>query len=123
MNDIKLIQDEIGFYDWSFGVDDIDNVIGIQQTASSIKAAILIKFDELNLYLYRNIGSEIEDLLKLNMNDNTKKIIEETVGIMCKQVTGVTSANVTVIEDSPSSLSLRISVILENGEEIFISGI
>lgn len=120
--DIKLIKTDNDHYDISIRAGDYEIVEGEESLRNATIFALLLHFNELNLNpTYQMKGNRaffyIKDrniaLSRLNIQESIKEVLE---GI--RRIKTVDYVNVERVKDHPNQLSIIISIIGLNDEEI-----
>lgn len=123
MNDIQLQNNGDGTYDWGFRHDDLNNVRGVQQTASSVIHAVLLHKNELKQACYEGKGCEAHNYVKLGKSDRVIETTKDAIIKACTEVKGVRSAEVTEVNESMNTYGVNIKVIRDDGKEVIIGAI
>lgn len=97
--DIKLQSDKYGQFDMVFKEGDIVNVTGVESLENACIIAIMTRLGELkNNPTYKDFGSRVHDLIKMNMNAMTKYKLELFITETLENMRRVYSVNEVLIE-------------------------
>lgn len=119
MNDIMLKNNNDGTFDWMFDNNDLQDVVGVQQTVTSVIHAIMLRKNELIQEIYQNKGCSIHDYVRAIHGENTKKFMEDSIIESCREVDGVHDANVTLItEDDDYQYGVQLTVERDDGRVV-----
>lgn len=119
MNDIALKNNGDGTFDWMFDNNDLQDVVGVQQTVTAVIHAIMLRKSELIQEIYQNKGCSVHEYVRATKSENTKKFMEDSILESCRKVDGVHDANVTLTaEDDDYEYRLQLEVEREDGRVV-----
>ena len=116
-NDIVLLNNGDGTFDWKFGVNDLVDARGVDRIRSAVIHRILLRTGELEQSVYQGSTGVLGGLLKSVSADN-KELVREALEYAVSGVDGVSEARV-VLADSVDVVSVTgVFVVLDNGNEV-----
>lgn len=119
MNDIMLKNNNDGTFDWMFDNNDLQDVVGVQQTVTSVIHAIMLRKSELIQEIYQNKGCMIHDYVRAIHGENTKKFMEDSILESCRAVDGIHDATVNlIIEDDDYQYGIQLAVERDDGRVV-----